>query len=181
MTDAVRSDAAPNPAGDSYGGNGGGGGAGGGSGGGNGEKKKCEKCGGVHRPQNACWVVCRTCGLRHHYRAPCPRAQDPQRSLVEENRALHERNRALEQELAQVRAQFHTQLQITTLLQQQAAGSMYSSPFSHPQPAMQPQVLQAPGLQMPTWEPPRVPGSFSGFSPLQGDGRHPEWTPQRGW
>ena len=32
----------------------------------------------------------------YHYHARCPRGLDPQRVLVEENRALHERNRALE-------------------------------------------------------------------------------------
>ena len=166
MTDAVRPDAASNPAGNSGGGNGGeggAGGAGGGSGGKKGEKKKCGKCGHVHHTQVACWEVCALCGKRHHYRASCQRVPDPQRSLVEENRALHERNRALEQELAQVRGQLHTQMQITNLLQQQAQGSVYSSPFSLPQPAMQPQALQAPSMQPPAWEQPKVPGSFSGF------------------
>ena len=170
MTDAVRSDAAPKSAGNSGGGNGGeggAGGAGGGSGGKKGEKKKCGKCGHVHHTQAACWEVCTLCGKRHHYRASCQRVPDPQRSLVEENRALHERNRALEQELAQMRGQLQTQLQITNLQQQQllqyAQGSTYSSPFSLLQPAMQPQALQAPSMQPPAWEQPKVPGSFSGF------------------
>ena len=166
MTDAVRSDAAPNPAGNSNGGNGGagaGGGGHGGNGGGKGEKKKCPRCGLVHHTQAACWEVCTLCGRRHHFRAPCQLVQDPQRRLVEENRALHERSRILEQELAQVRGQLHTQMQINNLLQQQAQGSIYSSPFSLPQPAMQPQALQAPGMQPLAWEQPRVPGSFSGF------------------
>lgn len=100
---------------------------------------------------------------RHHFRAPCPQGPDPQRSLVEENRALHDRNRALEQELAQVRGQLNTQLQITNLYQQQTQGSIYSSPFLPSQPAMQPPALQASGMQPQAWEQPRASGSFSGF------------------
>ena len=166
MTDAARSDAAAHPAGNSGGGNGGDSGAGGaggagdaggaggdagghrGSGGGKGEKKKCAKCKLLHYPNVACWEVCALCGWRHHFRAPCQRAvQDPHRSLVEENRALHERNRILEQELAHVRGQLNTQMQIANLQQQQlqqgAQGSIYGSPFSLSQPVMQPQALCA--------------------------------------
>ena len=120
MTDAVPSDTAPNPAGNRSAGESGSGGAGGaggdagghgGSGGGKREKKKCARCNLVHHPEAACWEVCALCGWRHHYRAPCQRgAQDPHRSLVEENRALRERNQFLEQELARTRGQLNMQM-----------------------------------------------------------------------
>lgn len=67
MTDAVRSDTVPDPAGKRGGGYVGGGGAGGdagdhgGSGKGKGEKKKCARCGLVHHTQAACWEVCTIC------------------------------------------------------------------------------------------------------------------------
>ena len=169
-TDAVPSNTAPNTAGNSGSGVGGNSGAGGGhgeSGGGKEEKRRCATCGLFHRPQVACWEVCTWCGERHHYRAPCTRVQDPQRLLVEENRALHEQNRALEQENARLRSQLDMQITITNLqqqqLQQQTLGSMYSSPYSFSQPAMQPQAFNSLSMQPPAWEQPRASGSFSGF------------------